>query len=128
VLVQPFPQVVSVPGQGDWQLLLTHACPAPQTVKQAPQLAGSCVVSLQLLPQALWLPGQGWQLLLTQVAVAPQAFPQPPQLAGSMLVSVQVPLHWVTVALPEQAWQPPLRHACPAAHGLPQPPQLFESL
>jgi hypothetical protein len=53
VSVQPFPHSVCEPRQGNWQVPAEHVWPAPHAAKQAPQLAGSLVVSRQLLLHAL---------------------------------------------------------------------------
>jgi hypothetical protein len=70
---------------------------AVQTFPQRPQLAGSVLVSVQIVDPAT-APGQAvlgerhWQVLELQTLFGTQTFPQAPQLAPFVAVSTQVPV------------------------------------
>ena len=74
------------------QWLWEQVWPLWQTVPQAPQLAGSWVVSTQSPPHGvLPLAQVDRQALALQTSASAQAWPQLPQLAWSAPVSTQVP-------------------------------------
>lgn len=80
------------------QVPFWHPWFCPQTLPQAPQLAGSVLMFLQApLQQVCPGPHAGlqvnWQVPFTQFWPLAQARPQAPQLLTSLLVLTQVPLH-----------------------------------
>ena len=86
---------------------------------QAPQLAGSRVVSTQRPLQIIV--GQTRQAPAMQVSLAMQIFPQAPQLSGSSGAFTQMPPQLIVgVAQPAHI---PFSQVCPGAQGLLQPPQ-----
>jgi hypothetical protein len=88
-----------------------QTCPAAQAAPQAPQLAGSLVVSTQA-------PAQSWKPACEQEHLPPwhssswlQAFPHWPQLETSVLGSRQTPLQSRSPG-PQTHWLP--EQPCPA--------------
>jgi hypothetical protein len=94
---------------------------------QAPQLAGSILVSTHLLPQLAVPPRHSAaQVPAEQCWPVAQACPQLPQLAGSKSVSTQAPPHSLEPPL-QFTPQALFEQSCPAGQALPQAPQLAGS-
>jgi hypothetical protein len=93
---------------------------------QAPQLAGSLPVSVQVPPQLVWGSEQA-HTPFTQLVPARQALPQAPQWLFELGRCAQAPLQLVRPAA-QVAAQEPLLHTLPSAQRWPQDPQLRGSL
>lgn len=112
-----------------------HPWFCPQTLPQAPQLAASVLMFLQVpLQQVCPGPHAGlqvnWQVPFTQFWPLAHAWPHPPQLFTSVLVFTHVPLHALWPAGHATHWGlkiDPLQ-ICPAGQTLPQAPQLLGSV
>jgi hypothetical protein len=100
--------------------------PFGQTVPQAPQLAGSALVSTQPPPQSLsGVVQPASQRPALQTWLAPHAVAQLPQCAGSLASETQLPEHSESPA--SQTHLAPL-HTWLALHAVAQAPQWLASL
>jgi hypothetical protein len=92
-----------------------HACPAPQTVPHAPQLALSLCVSMHDFPHSVVPVAQLVEHAPFEHTCPPvQAVPHAPQFDGSYCVLVQLPEHcvcepghWLASEPPSVGFSPP---------------------
>ncbi len=99
-----------------------HSAPAPQAMPQAPQFAGSDVMSVQVPAQRL-CPTPHWHSPAMQCSPPVHAAPQAPQCASLLRRSTHAPVHTVSPGEHPVAVHVPVEHTSPVAHRLPQAPQ-----
>lgn len=120
----PSPPVPPPTPAGSSQTPFVHA-EAPQLVPQAPQFAGSVLVSVHVPPQEVWPPVQVQTPALHELPGA-HGMLQPPQLTTSVSVSTQLFSHWVSPAA-QLSVQVPWEQTSPAPQTVPHVPQFWPS-
>jgi len=106
---------------------MLHACPPVHALPQKPQLSGSLVVFVQLVPHAIkpalhdaeHVPAEQYGLS------APQTVPHAPQFMASDIVFTHAEPHADSGAIHAHA---PCVHVCMLPHIVPHAPQFFGSV
>ena len=123
-LVHGAPIPVTVP---TWQAPFVQLWPAPQVVPQPPQFAPSVIVSTQLAPHRVCVPGQRGIMHDPDTHDVPpvHALPHVPQFIMSVCRFGQLVPQRVRPAAQSHV---PLTQCSSVAHALPQLPQFAESV
>jgi hypothetical protein len=115
VSTQAAPQALAGAVHTGAHLLAAHTSPVTQAWPQEPQCPASVVVSTQVEPHAVVVPGHAhW--LIAQTNPDAHALAQAPQLLGSLVVSTQLAPHGVRPA-PQTMAHAPAEHFWPVPHG-----------